>query len=226
MPRIARVVAPGVPHHVTQRGNRKQLTFFNEEDYRAYFHLMARLCRRYDVEIWAYCLMPNHVHLIATPAYEAGLRGAMAECHRLYTLRINERNDWRGCLWQGRFFSFPMDERHLVAAAHYIEMNPVRAGLVAQPEDYRWSSAEPHLYGIDDRLVKVSPLLERVGDWQRFLARPTMEAEVEKLRSHQATGRPLGDEAFIDVLEKNTGRELRRKKPGPKPLKPNHAPGS
>ena len=114
MVRIARVVAPGTPHHVTQRGNRRQQTFFNEDDYRAYLDLMAEWCGRFGVEIWAYCLMPNHVHLIAVPKTVAALGQAVGEAHRRYSLRINFREGGRGHLWQGRFASFPMDDAYLL----------------------------------------------------------------------------------------------------------------
>jgi len=113
MARIARVIAPGLPHHVTQRGNRLQQTFFEPEDYQAYLALMAEWCGKLHVQIRAYCLMPNHVHLIAVPETEEGLARAIGEAHRRYTRRINFREGWRGHLWQERFASFPMDERYL-----------------------------------------------------------------------------------------------------------------
>ncbi len=117
MARIARVVAPGYPHHITQRGNRRQQTFFRDDDYLAYLELMAEWCRKCRVEIWAWCLMPNHVHLIAVPQTEEGLARAIGEAHRRYNRRINFREKWRGHLWQERFASFPMDETHLLVAA-------------------------------------------------------------------------------------------------------------
>ena len=131
MARLARLVIPGLPHHVTQRGNRRQQTFFNDGDYAAYMELMADWRREEGLEIWGYCLMPNHVHLIAVPATEQGLRRAVGEAHRRYTRRVNFREKWRGYLWQGRVASFIMDEPYLLAAAQYVELNPVRAGLVA-----------------------------------------------------------------------------------------------
>ena len=134
MPRIARVVVPSYAHHVTQRGNRRQQTFFCEDDYRAYLGLMAEWCRRCGVEIWAYCLMPNHIHLIAVPDSEDGLRRGIGEAHRRYTRRVNFRERWRGHLWQGRFASFVLDDCYLLAAARYVELNPVRAGMVDRPE--------------------------------------------------------------------------------------------
>ncbi len=123
---MACLVIPGLPHHVTQRGNRRQQTFFNDGDYAAYLELMSDWCGEEGVEIWGYCLMPNHVHLIAVPRTEQGLRRAIGEAHRRYTRRINFREKWRGYLWQGRFASFIMDEPYLLAAARYVELNPVR----------------------------------------------------------------------------------------------------
>jgi len=215
MARIARVIAPGYPHHIAQRGNRRQQTFFCDEDYLAYIDLMAQWCGKYGVEIWAWCLMPNHVHLIAVPPTEDTLARAIGEAHRRYTRRINFRADWRGHLWQERFASFPLDERYLLAAARYLEMNPVAAGLVDQPGDYRWSSARAHLEGKDDALVKVAPLLAWVADWRDFLTLSS-EEELEVLHLHERTGRPLGDEGFITKLELLLGRVLRPQKPGPK----------
>ena len=219
MARIARVVVPGIPHHITQRGNRRQQTFFNETDYHAHKALMAEWCMRHGVEVWSYCLMPNHIHLIAVPREEASLRRAIGEAHRRYSRHINFREGWRGHLWQGRFASFPMDEHHLLAAARYVELNPVRAKLVRNAEDYPWSSARAHISGCDDALVKVAPLLDLVGDWKGFIAAEGTASEIELLRKHDCTGRPLGNDHFIDRIENVLKRTLRKKKPGPKPNK-------
>jgi len=136
-----------MPHHVTQRGNRRQETFFSEADYQAYLELMAEWCQKRQVEIWAYCLMPNHVHLIAVPGTKEGLQLAIGEAHRRYSRLINFRQGWRGHLWQGRFSSFILDEAYLLACARYVERNSVRAGLVEKPEQWRWSSAAAHMSG-------------------------------------------------------------------------------
>ena len=136
MARIARVVCPGIPHHVTQRGNRRQETFFCDEDYAAYLDLMAERCRHWGVEVWAYCLMPNHVHLIAVPSTEDGLARAIGQAHCRYTRMVNFRENWRGYLWQGRFASFPMDESYFISCARYIGLNPVRAQLVTRATDW------------------------------------------------------------------------------------------
>lgn len=215
MARIARVIALGYPHHVTQRGNRRQQTFFTDEDYLAYIDLMAEWCLKYKVDIWAWCLMPNHVHLIAVPQDKEGLARAIGEVHRRYTRRINFREKWRGHLWQERFSSFPMDEQHLLAAARYIEMNPVAAGLVQHPADYRWSSARAHLENSDDDLVKVDPLLRLIPDWKSFL-HLSSDDEIDLLHRHERTGRPLGNNNFIDTLEQTLDRILSPQKPGPK----------
>jgi putative transposase len=214
MARIARVVIPGFPHHITQRGNRRQQTFFNDGDYAAYLELMVEWCQKEGVEIWAYCLMPNHTHLIAVPSSEESLRRAIGEAHRRYTRRINFREKWRGYLWQGRFASFVMDEPYLIAAARYVELNPVRARLVACAKEWPWSSARAHLTGQDDCLVKVAPLLSMIGDWRGLLNSALAEEELEEMRRHSRTGRPLGAETFLDNLEGLIGRVLKMQKGG------------
>ena len=219
MSRMARAVAAGVPHLVTQRGNRRQPVFFGDDDYEVYKALLAEGCRAAGVAVWAYCLMPNHVHLILVPSDEDGLRAALGETHRRYTRLVNAREDWRGFLWQGRFASFPMDEKHLFAYARYVELNPVRAKLTRRARDWRWSSARAHLKGRDDGLVRVKPLLERVDDWAAFLGEGLKEEEREAVRKGERTGRPLGAASFVKRLEKKLGRTLARQKPGPKPRK-------
>jgi putative transposase len=219
MARLARVVVAGVAHHVTQRGNRRQETFFCDEDYAAYLALLSEWCGRCGVEVWAYCLMPNHVHLIVVPDGEDGLRRGLGEAHRRYTRRINFREGWRGHLWQGRFASYAMDERYLLRAARYVELNPVRARLCRAPWRWRWSSAAAHIAGKDDGVARVSPLLERVKDWRAFLTDALSAEEVELLRRHERTGRPLGESAFLARIERRLGRIVQPAKRGPKPGK-------
>jgi len=209
MPRLARIVIPGYPHHVTQRGSRRQRTFFSDADYRAYMVLLAETCRRSGVEIWAYCLMPNHVHLVAVPSSAGALREAIGDAHRNYTYRINKRNGWRGYLWQGRFTSFVMDERHLLAAVRYTELNPVRAGIVGQAADYPWSSARAHFSGRDDHLVKVGPMRERIADWNAYLGDEAHQLPASELHHHEAHGHPMGSDGFVDEVETLLGRRVR-----------------
>ena len=217
MARLARVVMEGVAHHVTQRGNRRQQVFFGDEDYRAYRVLLAEGCLKAEVEVWAYCLMPNHVHLILTPTTRDGLRAALAEAHRRYTRAVNFREGWRGYLWQGRFASVAMDEAHMMAAARYVELNPVRARLAHTAAEWPWSSARAHLEGRDDGLVKVRPLLDRAADWGDFLDQGPEDGVHRALQSSERTGRPLGSETFLARLEAGLDRSLTPKKPGPKP---------
>ena len=220
MARIARAVAPGVPHLVTQRGNRRQPTFFGDEDYRLYRELMGEWCGHLRVEVWAYCLMPNHVHLIMAPHSADGLRRAIGEAHRRYTWQINQREDWRGHLWQGRFASYPLDEPHLLAAARYVELNPVRAGLVRAAKSWPWSSAKAHLAGRDDELARVKPLLALVAEWRSLLNRPWPTEAWETLLQHERTGRPLGSPEFVADLERVLGRPLGPQRRGRKPKSP------
>jgi putative transposase len=180
--------------------------------------LLAEGCKAAGVEVWAYCLMPNHVHLILVPGDEDGLRAAVAEAHRRYTRLINGRKGWTGYLWQGRFASFPMDEAYTLDAARYVEQNPVRARLAARPQDWPWSSAKAHLRGRDDGLVSVRPMLDRVEDWRAFLGAPLDTEALEAIRSGERTGRPRGADSFVKRLEKVLGRPLAKAKPGPKPI--------
>jgi putative transposase len=216
MARIARIVVPGIPHHITQRGNRRQETFFKEDDYREYISLMSASCLLHGVEIWAYCLMSNHVHLIAVPEQDESLRSAIGEAHRRYTRSINFRQNWRGHLWQERFASFPMNESYLLAAARYVELNPVRARITKDPSSYLWSSVRSHILGEDDALVRVKPLLDLVPDWKNFLHEGIGENDIKCIRQHERTGRPLGDDRFITKIERAVDRVLSKKKPGPR----------
>lgn len=215
--RLARLVIPGIPYHVTQRGNRRQQTFFEEGDYALYRDLLAEASRKSGSEIWSYCLMPNHVHLIVVPSHEDGLRMAFADAHRRYTGFINARNRWTGHLWQGRYGAVAMDEAHLHHAARYVALNPVRARLCDRAEQWPWSSTRAHLAGKDDRLVTVGPLLERVGDFAAFLGNEEDQRAARALRMAETTGRPVGGAEWVERMERISGRSLARRKPGPKP---------
>ncbi len=208
MARLARVVVPHFPHHVVQRGNRRQRTFFNDRDYRLYIALVSEFAKRSETDIWAYCLMPNHVHFVMVPSTEDGLRATLGEAHRRYTRHINLRHDWRGHLWQERFHSFPMDEQYLLTAVRYVENNPVAANLCESPENWSWSSAGAHLKQKDDALVRVQPMLDRISDWNQYLTRSGSEIALDRIRKHARTGRPLGSLAFVQRLESITGKVL------------------
>ncbi|WP_303909531.1 transposase [Thiohalomonas denitrificans] len=176
---------------------------------------MAESSQKAEVEIWAYCLMPNHVHLVMVPNHEDGLHAAIGEAHRRYTRHVNFRNSWRGHLWQERFHSFVMDEGYLLSTVRYVELNPVKAGLCRHPADWKWSSALPHLSGKDDQLVRVGPMLDRISDWAGYLFSQNRD-QGELIEQHTRTGRPLGDAAFVHRLEGLTGKSLTPKRPGRK----------
>ena len=216
MPCIPRVVIPGIPHHIVQRGNRRQRVFFCDEDRAHYLKLLKKYGEELGLSFWAYCLMPNHVHLVGIPKTEKSLSEFMAVVHRRYALRINLREEWRGCLWQGRFYSCPLDNPHTLASARYIERNPVRAGLVEHPEQFPWSSARAHAGNTEDGIIEKSPLTEEVRDWVSFINHVDHEETIMRLKRSLATGRPIGDEAFIKRLENMTGRQLTKRKPGRK----------
>jgi putative transposase len=223
MSRLARFVAPGFPHHVTQRGNRRAPIFFEDGDYALYRDLLAERCRKASVACWAYCLMPNHVHLILVPTTADGLARAIGEAHRQYTGFVNARARWTGHLFQGRFSSVALDEEHLMLAARYVTLNPVRARLVQRPQDWAWSSLRAHLTGRDDGLVAVAPLLDRLGSITALVDTEPEEIALTRLRAAEATGRPLGSDDFVTQLEGLMRRRLRRQKPGPKAKAPQSA---
>ena len=216
MPRIARVVIPDYPHHIIQRGNRRQNVFFNDQDKLLYINYLRVHCKQAGVSFWAYCLMDNHIHLIAVPKEENSLARGIGEAHRRYTRDINFREKWRGYLWQGRFSSYPLEEKHLFAAVRYVERNPVRAGLVQKAEDYPWSSAKAHVHKQKDALITGSFLSKEINDWSAYLLEEDNQNQLNLFRRHIRTGRPLGSETFIEKLERITGRDLQKKKPGPK----------
>jgi len=217
MARIARVVIPDIPHHIVQRGNRRQRVFFTDDDRRYYLDELAENICANDLSVWAYCLMDNHVHLVIVPHDVRGLAKGIGDTHRIYSRRINFRKGWRGYLWQGRFSSCPMDQTHLYAAVRYVERNPVRANMVVKAEDYEWSSARAHIFGEQDPCLSGNErsILD-IDDWRAYLQSEDEAAHLGAFRSGSRTGRPLGDDRFIERLEELTGRILKRQKPGPK----------
>jgi putative transposase len=217
MARLARVVIPGHPHHVTQRGNGRSRTFFDDGDYALYRDLLAANCREAGVEVWAWCLMPNHVHLILVPSDPDALRRALARVHRSYAGTIQARRKRTGHFWQGRFGAVAMDEEHLAAALRYVSLNPVRARLVQRAQDWRWSSTRAHLRGKDDGVTQLAPIRQRFPRFADLLDNPPEADLFAQLRAAESIGRPLGDDRFLARLERLTGRPLKPAKRGPKP---------
>lgn len=221
MARIGRFVVPDLPHHVTQRGNRREAVFFGDDDYALYRDLLREACAREGVEVWSYCLMPNHVHLILTPRTSDGLGRALGKAHRRYSSFINTRLRVTGHLFQSRFASVVMDEAHLKAAAGYVALNPVRTRLVERASDWRWSSARAHLARRDDGLVSVAPLLDRcAGNFADLLEDEADPAMLVALRAAETIGRPLGSPDFLDRLAARMGRDPRPGKRGRKKREP------
>lgn len=228
MARLSRIVIPEVPHHVTQRGNRRLPVFFSDDDRRAYLQLVADAAEASGTRCLAWCLMDNHVHLILVPTQEDGLRATLGEAHRRYTRMINFREGWRGHLFQGRFASYPMDAAHLLAAVRYVENNPVAAKMVAHAPDWPWSSAKSHVRGQRTRidpLTDMAALADIAPNW-RAMQRSGLEAGgagakdeavAEAIEARLRTGRPLAADEWIKRQEATIGRKLSAEKRGPKP---------
>lgn len=219
MARMARQVFAGIPHHVTQRGNGRAQTFFDDEDYAAYRDLLAEHTRAAGVEVWSWVLMPNHVHLILTPPEPDALRRALAATHRRYAGRVHARLKRTGHFWQGRFGCVAMDEAHLGAALRYVALNPVRARLVEHAQDWRWSSAAA-LVGVttDDGVTCAAPVLERYPNFADLLSAGEDDVMSARLRRAETIGRPVGSDLFLESLERESGRVLRPGRRGPKPV--------
>lgn len=213
MPRLARAVFAGVPHHITQRGNRREDVFFTDEDRKKYLGWLKDYSQKHGVEILAYCLMTNHIHLVAVPHGADSLQRVLKPLHMRYAQRINRERGWRGHLWQGRFFSSPLDEAYLWAAVRYVERNPVRAKMVRRAERYPWSSAAAHCQLREEAvLTRKSQWLEAFGhikDWSAWLAEGDEPDRIELIRRNVEKGLPCGSERFITKLEKLADRILR-----------------
>ena len=216
MSRIARLVVPNLPHHITQRGNGRQKVFFDDADYLTFRDMLAASCKAAKVSCWAYALMPNHIHAILVPKNEDGLRAVLAPVHRRYAGMINARQEKTGHFWQGRYGAAVMDESHLVATFHYIMRNPVEAGLADTPAKYKWSSAAAYLKGVDDGLTVTGPMFQRLPDIKSFLTKEALNLDELIVRDDETIGRPRGDAKFIRSLERKTGRDLMPEKRGPK----------
>jgi len=194
--------------------------FHCDDDYSTYRRLLLEKSRRAGVDVWSYCLMPNHIHCIAVPYRYDSLSLAFGKTHERFARHINRRNGWTGHLWQERFFSVPMDQEHSVAALRYVLRNPVRAGLVDRPEDWRYSSTRAHLGLVEDPLIRGGSLNDLVDDWQTFLEEDEPEDIRDVLRKCTRSGRPAGDSDFVNHLEQELGRTLRPKPAGRPPRVP------
>ena len=222
MARFPRVVVVDVPHHVTQRGNARQVILSSDSDRLTYLELLREYAQLYGLSVLGYCLMSNHVHLIAIPHTPVALAQSLKQAHGGYASYWNAQQSSTGHVWQGRFYSCPLDEAYLWQALRYVELNPVRAGMVESAEQWAWSSAAAH-GGLEnpDALLKMDPWRKRwsVVEWRVFLANGEPAAEVSALRHSTHTGRPLGSPVFVAELEALTSRALAPRKGG-RPKKP------
>ena len=220
MVRRARIILPGEPHHVTQRGNRRQKVFFTTDDYQFYINLLNTCAKAFEFEIWSYCLMPNHVHLLLVPSSENSLRDGIAHLHQCYTKAINRTHHWQGHLWQGRFFSCPVQYEKAAIVARYIELNPVRANLVTDPKDYEWSSAPQSCKFSKNGRSGFAPIFAPGGTWEEYLKYdPKLDHKdaLNVIRTRVTRGLPYASEDFIKNIERTTGLSLFPKPPGRRP---------
>ena len=214
MPRVARIVLPGLPHHITQRGNNRQDVFFVADDYRVYLGLLREQAERHGLAIQGYCLMANHVHLIATPPSPEALAKGVGRTNFLYAMYVNRLHHRSGHLWQNRFFSCALEEVHAWRALRYVERNPVRARLVRVAWRYRWSSAAEHCSCARPGAIPLAdprPWRKRwdTARWQETLREPDDEQTLRRLRLCTCRGRPLAGDSFLSKLEHKLGRRLR-----------------
>lgn len=211
MPRLARVVIPNIPYHITQRGNRCDDVFFDDEDRDFYLQTLQEYAKKFAVEVWAYCLMTNHIHLILKPSTEKGLQQVLKPLHMRYAQYINKKMGWKGHLWQGRYFSSALDEAYTYSAVRYIEQNPVRAGMVKDPSEYLWSSARAHL-GLDpDGLLSPMPggyAPSSAKEWQVYLNQNTTQESIDIIIRNIEKGLPCGNKEFIEKMEQQSKRDL------------------
>jgi putative transposase len=215
--RIARIVVPGVAHHITQRGIRRSNVFLDDSDRCAYLGLFLNNSRRFSLRVLAYCLMSNHVHFVAVPGKENSIWKTFHRTHCLYAMGFNGKYGLTGHLWQGRPYSCVLDETHQWAAVRYVELNPVRAGIISRAEDYQWSSARAHCGTYEDPLVDHDwPPAGLIQNWPDWLYGGDSTEINQQIRDRTFTGRPCGNDDFLRVVGYTLNRDLVKKKPGPK----------
>ncbi len=217
MARLARVVVVDVPHHVTQRGNARQVILATDEDRITYVELLRQYSELHHLSLVGYCLMSNHVHLIAVPRTDDALAQTLKHTHGRYAAYWNAGQSASGHVWQGRFYSCPLDDSHLWKALRYVELNPVRARLVTKAEQWKWCSAAAHCGMATADLMLETELWQKrwtVSEWREYLSAAESPAELTALRRSTHTGRPLGTTDFVAALEKSTLRRLASQKGG------------
>ena len=209
MPRIARIVVPGVAHHITQRGNRRMDVFFSDGDRAAYLDLLQELSAQHGLHILGYCLMSNHVHLVGIPRKTDSMARTIQIIQVRHTHAINRIKGWHGNLWQQRYFACALDDLHLWLAVRYVEQNPVRAGIVSKAEDYIWSSAAYHCGLRDDAVIEHDKRISAMfDDWYEMVNEIPDDEALELLRMRTHKGIPCGSERFIKKISRKSGRDV------------------
>jgi putative transposase len=215
LPRSKRIVVPGLPHHIIQRGNHRINVFLDDRDREVFLRLLGEVSDQHGLLNLGYNLMTNHEHLVSIPKHEFSLSLAMRDLLGPYAVYFNRKYGLNGRLWQGRFYSVPLDEPHFWTALRYVERNPVRAEIVHRAEQYRWSSAPAHCGLCDDPLLAPLPAgAALIGDWSAWLRSPDSASELMDIRKSTRTGRPCGPDSFVKELERVTGRILMHRKTG------------
>jgi len=230
VPRSARIVLVGIAHHVTQRGNYRQNVFEDPEDRIKYLELIKEYSTKHGLKIYAYCLMTNHVHFIAVPERKDSLALAFKYAHMRYSQYFNRKHQRTGHLWQGRFYSCPLDQEHAILALKYVERNPVRAKMVEFPWDYEWSSAKTHVKENGDRPIRKvnedSPRFLPLCDlsdlgfnwnpegWREYLGYPDSNDFLSNMRRNTSTGKPFFSDEKIAEFENVLGVSLKRRPRG------------
>jgi putative transposase len=213
--RSPRLLVPGYPHHVTERGVRKEPTFYDDSDRLVYIRVLRDACHDKNVQIWAYALMTNHIHLVAVPTTATGLSEALRDAHTSYTMYFNVKYGFKGHAWEARPSIFLMETNHLWNAVRYVELNPVRARMVVRAEHYAWSSAAAHCGLREDPLLSADcPLQGVIDNWSEWLGAGQSEHELKQFREHAAKEKALGSVEFVRKLEAETGRKLLPRKVG------------
>jgi REP-associated tyrosine transposase len=228
MPRTARIVLANTPHHVFQRGHDKQPVFFEQDDYESYLRILRKWTGEFGVKVYGYCLMTNHVHFVLDPGSDVqSLASAMKRVAGKFTRRINRLHDRTGTLWESRFKSSPIQTaEYLLACCRYIDLNPVSAGMVTHPGEYRWSSFRQKTgdpagvwINLDDCYIALGKTAnQRRRSYAKFVTeRVPARGEVDVIRRALRSGQLTGNDRFIDEVEKKTGKRIERRRPGRPP---------
>jgi putative transposase len=210
MPRIARIVGAGYPHHIIERGNNRERVFRGSRDYEEYLSFLLKYSGEKEATVLAYCLMPNHVHLLVRPSDEEGLAKMMQAVTLCYSKYFNGENGRTGRLWECRYYSTVIDgDSYLWTVSRYIENNPVRAGMVKRPEDYPYSSARAHILGRENPLLR-EPLFDKSGlnEYRKFIRSEQEKKVIEEIRKQTRSGKPLGGAEFLLTLSERLGCSL------------------